>query len=73
MVNSYENGLIPQNTVFMVSTLDQLSDPRIGDGQKLSLSFRLQLVECLKEMAAAVGGRLRKTHRQSRARFDALS
>ena len=57
----------------MASTLDHLSDPVIGDGEKLSLSLWLQLMKCTKELEAGVGGRLRKTHNQSLARFDVLS
>ena len=44
-----------------------------GRGRKLSLSLWLQLMKCTKEIEAGVGGRLRKVHRQSLARFDVLS
>ena len=67
----------------MASTLEDHSDPGtgasdagapvIGEGQKLSLSLWLQLMKCTKEIEAGVGGRLRKVHRQSLARFDVLS
>lgn len=62
----------------MASTLDQPDNVRlgaqaIGDGEKLSLSLWLQLMKCTKEIEAGVGGRLRKVHHQSLARFDVLS
>lgn len=57
----------------MASVLDKPSDSGIGDSEKLSLSLWLQLMKCTKEIEAGVGGRLRKTHSQSLARFDVLS
>lgn len=41
--------------------------------ERLSLSLWLQLMKCTKEIEAGVGGRLRKVHSQSLARFDVLS
>lgn len=57
----------------MASTLEDLSDPAIDGSERLSLSLWLQLMKCTKEIEAGVGGRLRKTHSQSLARFDVLS
>jgi DNA-binding MarR family transcriptional regulator len=51
-----------------------VTTPRSSAGsEKLSLSLWLQLMKCTKEIEAGVGGRLRKTHNQSLARFDVLS
>jgi DNA-binding MarR family transcriptional regulator len=51
-----------------------VTTPRPSAGsEKLSLSLWLQLMKCTKEIEAGVGGRLRKTHSQSLARFDVLS
>ena len=51
-----------------------VTTPRSSAGsEKLSLSLWLQLMKCTKEIEAGVGGRLRKTHSQSLARFDVLS
>lgn len=47
--------------------------PDITGSEKLSLSLWLQLMKCTKEIEAGVGGRLRRVHNQSLARFDVLS
>jgi DNA-binding MarR family transcriptional regulator len=57
----------------MASTLGHLSEPHLDDDEKLSLSLWLQLMKCTKEIEAGIGGRLRKVHSQSLARFDVLS
>ena len=57
----------------MASVLDKPGDSGIADSERLSLSLWLQLMKCTKEIEAGVGGRLRKTHSQSLARFDVLS
>lgn len=50
-----------------------VSPQRSAGSEKLSLSLWLQLMKCTKEIEAGVGGRLRKVHSQSLARFDVLS
>lgn len=57
----------------MASVLEQSGGSDIDDSERLSLSLWLQLMKCTKEIEAGVGGRLRKTHNQSLARFDVLS
>ena len=57
----------------MEDTDTQIPGPDISGSEKLSLSLWLQLMKCTKEIEAGVGGRLRKVHNQSLARFDVLS
>ena len=55
----------------MASAID--TPARASRSERLSLGLWLQLMKCTKTLEAGVGGRLRREHNQSLARFDVLS
>lgn len=57
----------------MLNHPEDTKPDHISDSERLSLSLWLQLMKCTKEIESGVGGRLRKAHSQSLARFDLLS